>query len=70
MRRVFAYDTKGELMEDATYEVDGTLRSRARMEYEYDGKRNWTKKLVLSWSEERGEFEPSVVYRRAIRYYE
>lgn len=70
MRRVFTYDAKGKLIEDATFEGDGTLQSRARIEREYDNNDNWTKKLVSSWDKEEGVFEPSVVYRRTITYYD
>ena len=70
MKRGFTYDTKGKLIEDATFEADGTLQSRARIEREYDSNDNWTKKLVSSWNKEKDVFEPSVVYRRTITYYE
>ena len=70
MRRVFKYDAKGKLIEDATFEGDGTLQSRARIEREYDNNDNWTKKLVSSWDKEERVFEPSVVYRRTITYYD
>lgn len=69
MRRVFIYGTKGELVEDTTFEASGTQQSKARIECEYDSKDNWTKKIILSWREERNEFEPSIVYRRAFKYY-
>lgn len=69
IRRIFKYDAKGKLIEDATYEGDGTLQSSARIEREYDNNDNWIKKLVSSWNKKDGVFEPSVVYRRTITYY-
>jgi YD repeat-containing protein len=68
-RRVFIYDDLGKVIEESYYDADGKLRSRARIEREYDSQGNWIKKMVLSWNEQNNEFEPSTVYCRTITYY-
>jgi hypothetical protein len=68
-RSVYAYDAKGEKIADTTYEADGTLKTQYRYEREYDDEGNWTKELMLSWEQEKGVFEPSLVSRREITYF-
>jgi len=69
-RRTLTYNIDGEPIEEAIYEASGNLQSKTRQEYEYDHMGNWIRKLVLSWSKEKVNFEPSVVYGRTIKYYE
>jgi antitoxin component YwqK of YwqJK toxin-antitoxin module len=68
-RRLFSYDAKGNLIEEATYK-EGTLQVKGHIEYDYDSMDNWTKKLVLSWKKSKGGYEPSLVDRRIITYYD
>ena len=67
-KRIFTHGANGELVE-AMYEGNGTLQSKTRIEHEYDINGNWTKKRVWSWNKKKGDFEPSLIYRRTITYH-
>jgi hypothetical protein len=69
-KRVFVYGDDGELIAETTYDGNGALQSRVRIEHECDSHHNWTRKLVLSWNKETGDFEPVVIEHRTIKYYE
>jgi YD repeat-containing protein len=71
-RQSFAYDEAGNKTEEASYNEDGTLGSKAIFTRDYDEHGNWTKELVStasSWDVEFGQSLPVHVTRRTITYY-
>lgn len=71
-RQTFAYDEAGNKVEEAHYEEDGSLQSKAIFTRKYDEHDNWTEEIVSSastWDAEFGLSTPQHVTRRAITYY-
>ena len=71
-RQTFAYDEAGNKMEEASYEEDGSLQSKAIFTRKYDEHGNWTEEVVSSTSSWDAEFNlstPQHVTRRIITYY-
>jgi len=71
-RQTFAYDEAGNKVEEASYEEDGSLQSKAIFTRKYDEHSNWTEEIVSSASSWDAEFNlstPQHVTRRNITYY-
>lgn len=71
-RQTFAYDEVGNKVEEANYEEDGSLQSKAIFTREFDEHGNWTEEIVSSastWDAEFGLSTPQHVTRRTITYY-
>lgn len=71
-RQTFAYDEADNKVEEASYEEDGSLQSKAIFTRKVDEHGNWTEEVVSSassWDAEFGLSTPQHVTRRAITYY-
>ena len=71
-RQTFAYDEAGNKSEEASYNEDGTLGSKAIFTRDYDEHGNWTEELVSTASSLDAEFRlstPVHMTRRTITYY-
>lgn len=71
-RQTFAYDEAGNKVEEASYEEDGSLQSKAIFTRKVDEHGNWTEEVVSSaskWDAEFGLSTPQHVTRRVITYY-
>lgn len=71
-RQTFAYDEAGNKVEEAQYEEDGSLQSKAIFTRKVDEHGNWTEEIVSSASSWDAEFKlstPQHVTRRTITYY-
>lgn len=70
--QTFAYDEFGNKSEEASYDEDGRLQSKAVFTREYDERSNWIKEVVSTasaWDAEFGLSTPQHVTRRTITYY-
>ena len=71
-RQTFSYDEAGNKVEEASYEEDCSLQSKAIFTRKYDEQGNWTEEIVSSASSWDAEFKlstPQHVTRRTITYY-
>jgi YD repeat-containing protein len=71
-RQTFAYDEAGNKVEEAQYEEDGSLQSKAIFTRKVDERGNWTEEIVSSassWDAEFGLSTPQHITRRVITYY-
>lgn len=71
--QTFAYDGAGDKTEEASFDEEGRLQSKASFAREYDARGNWTTEVVSSasaWDAEFGLSTPSNLTRRTIAYYE
>ena len=71
-RQTFAYDEAGNKVEEASYDEDGSLQSKAIFTRKYDERGNWTEEVVSTASSWDAEFRlstPQHATRRAITYY-
>jgi len=66
---VTTVDHKGEWVERATYDAEGSLREKVNYEREYDTRGNWIKQVVSKWNPQTEKSEMTQVYYRAITYY-
>jgi protein TonB len=70
-REVYKYDDKGNIVEMTLFNADGSVLSKEKYEYEFDGMGNWTKMTTSVAVIENGQmsFEPTEVTYRIIAYY-
>jgi YD repeat-containing protein len=71
-RMGYAYDERGDKVEEIEYEEDNSLRHKALFAREYDAHGNWTSEVVSvasTWDIEFGTSMPSSTTRRTITYY-
>jgi len=71
-RQTFFYDEAGNKVEEASYDEDGSLQSKAIFTRKFDEHGNWTEEIVSSaatWDAEFGLSTPQHVTRRTITYY-
>ncbi|MBV9210920.1 MAG: RHS repeat protein [Acidobacteria bacterium] len=68
---VTTYDDRGNELESATYNADGTVHERKSYVYEFDRQGNYIKQTTLDWVTEDGKsfFRPTEVEYRAITYF-
>lgn len=70
-KEVYKYDDRGNIVEMTLFNTDGSVLSKEKYEYEFDGMGNWTKMTTSVAVIENGQmsFEPSEVTYRIIAYY-
>lgn len=70
-REVYKYDERGNIVEMTLLNADGSVMTKERYDYEFDGMGNWTKMLTSVALVENGEtkFEPTEVTYRFISYF-
>jgi len=85
-RTAYSYDERGNAIEEFTASVNRDMNLGAegrpqtgadttrwhdiRLAYEYDGRGNWTARIVRNRFTKDAEFEPSNVEWRTIEYYD
>lgn len=70
-KEVYKYDDRGNIVEMTLFNTDGSVLSKEKYEYEFDGMGNWTKMTTAVAVIENGQmsFEPTEVTYRIIAYY-
>ena len=70
-KEVYKYDDRGNIVEMTLFNTDGSVVSKEKYDYEFDGMGNWTKMTTSVAVIENGQmnFEPTEVTYRIIGYY-
>lgn len=70
-KEVYKYDDRGNIVEMTLFNTDGSVLSKEKYDYEFDGMGNWTKMTTSVAVLENGQmnFEPTEVTYRIIGYY-
>ncbi|HEX8424648.1 MAG TPA: hypothetical protein VF634_14670, partial [Pyrinomonadaceae bacterium] len=70
-KEVYKYDDHGNIVEMTLFNTDGSVVSKEKYDYEFDGMGNWTKMTTSVAVIENGQmnFEPTEVTYRIIGYY-
>jgi protein TonB len=70
-KEVYKYDDRGNIVEMTLFNTDGSVLSKEKYEYEFDGMGNWTRMTTSVAVIENGQmsFEPTEVTYRVIAYY-
>jgi protein TonB len=70
-KEVYKYDDRGNIVEMTLFNMDGSVLSKEKYEYEFDAMGNWTKMTTAVAVIENGQmnFEPTEVTYRIIGYY-
>jgi protein TonB len=70
-KEVYKYDDRGNIVEMTLFNTDGSVLSKEKYDYEFDGMGNWTRMTTSVAVIENGQmsFEPTEVTYRIIAYY-
>ncbi|MDQ1613380.1 MAG: periplasmic protein TonB [Pyrinomonadaceae bacterium] len=70
-KEVYKYDDRGNIVEMTLFNTDGSVLSKEKYDYEFDGMGNWTRMTTSVAVIENGQmsFEPTEVTYRVIAYY-